>query len=108
MALRAFHGSKKDGARKPLPAGAASPYRTRSVAENVALFWKMKQGRFGEGEASCPAALLPCYHAALPPCRPAACRPAAEKGRFGEGEARRETATRTRHACFRPASRPAA
>ena len=35
----------------PLPKAAASPYRKRTVAENLAEFRKMRAGRYGEGEA---------------------------------------------------------
>ena len=51
--LRAYHTSKRTsaGAVPPLPAGAASPHRERSVEENRRLFLRMKQGRYAEGEA---------------------------------------------------------
>jgi len=35
----------------PLPAGAASPYRERTVAQNLMHFERMRQGRYDEGEA---------------------------------------------------------
>ncbi|KAL1505024.1 hypothetical protein AB1Y20_008785 [Prymnesium parvum] len=49
MKLREYFASKTPG--KTLPKGAASPYRDRPVEENLALFEKMRQGRFDEGEA---------------------------------------------------------
>ena len=50
--LQVYHGRGLPAAEKgPLPPGCASPYRERSVAENLAHFARMKQGRYGEGEA---------------------------------------------------------
>jgi len=50
--LRAYHGrGLKASERGPLPQGAASPWRDRPVAENLAEFRKMKQGRYAQGTA---------------------------------------------------------
>ena len=50
--LRAYHGRGLPPAeRGNLPKGASSPYRDRSVEENLHCFQKMKQGRYAEGEA---------------------------------------------------------
>ena len=50
--LRLYHGRGLPPAEKgPLPKGAASPYRSRTVDENLREFRKMRQGRYAEGEA---------------------------------------------------------
>ena len=50
--LRVYHGRGLPADKKgPLPKGAASPFRDRSVAENLTEFKKMKQGRYDEGKA---------------------------------------------------------
>jgi len=57
MALRSYHGKVKLEAKAagkpppPLPPAASSPFRGRSVEENLLLFERMRTGRFGEGEA---------------------------------------------------------
>jgi len=57
MALRNYHGKVKLEAKAagkpppPLPPAASSPFRGRSVEENLLLFERMRTGRFGEGEA---------------------------------------------------------
>eukprot|EP00967_Tisochrysis_lutea_P046577 scaffold56582_cov32-Tisochrysis_lutea.AAC.1 len=57
MALRLYHGKTKLEAKDagkplpPLPKGAASPFRNRSVEENLQHFERMRSGRYGEGEA---------------------------------------------------------
>ena len=50
--LRTYHGRGLPAAEKgKLPKGAASPWRERSVADNLVEFAKMKQGRYAEGAA---------------------------------------------------------
>jgi glutaminyl-tRNA synthetase len=50
--LRTYHGRGLPPDQKgPLPPGAASPYRGRSVDENLYEFRKMRQGRYAEGAA---------------------------------------------------------
>ena len=50
--LRTYHGRGLPPNEKgPLPKGASSPYRNRSVSENLKEFAKMREGRYAEGEA---------------------------------------------------------
>ena len=50
--LRSYHGRGLPADKKgPLPPGAASPFRDRSVADNLKEFRKMAQGRYDEGAA---------------------------------------------------------
>jgi len=53
--LRAYHGAqaekKESSKRPPLPKGASSPWRDRPVDDNLKHFTRMRQGRYGEGEA---------------------------------------------------------
>jgi len=51
MALRDYIARKAKGERGTLPTSASSPFRNRSVDVNLAMFERMKQGRFAEGEA---------------------------------------------------------
>ena len=53
LALRAHQAAKKSGGGGggELPAACVSPWRGRSAEENRAHFVRMKQGRYGEGEA---------------------------------------------------------
>ena len=50
--LRTYHGRGLPADKKgPLPKGAASPFRDRSVEDNLKHFLMMKQGRYDEGAA---------------------------------------------------------
>ncbi len=51
--LRSYHQGRKAATvpPPPLPEGAASPYRERSVEENLRHFQRMRDGRYDEGEA---------------------------------------------------------
>lgn len=50
--LQQFHAAPGPKTEAQLPAGALSPFRARSVAENLREFEKMRVGLYGEGEAS--------------------------------------------------------
>ena len=49
MELMKYHASKEKGEAMELPKAAFSPYRDRSVEENLKLFEHMRQGRYAEG-----------------------------------------------------------
>jgi len=53
--LKLYHSQKAEAAAssapRSLPEGALSPWRDRSVAENLRHFERMRQGRYAEGEA---------------------------------------------------------
>lgn len=52
LALQQFHGAPGPKSEADVPAEARSPFRNRSVAENLAEFEKMRRGLYAEGEAS--------------------------------------------------------
>ncbi|RLN95021.1 hypothetical protein BBJ28_00018451 [Nothophytophthora sp. Chile5] len=51
LVLQQFHSSPGAKDEKDVPEAAQSPFRTRSVAENLAEFEKMRLGLYAEGEA---------------------------------------------------------
>ncbi|KAJ0393705.1 hypothetical protein P43SY_007547 [Pythium insidiosum] len=50
-ALQQFHATPGDKREEDVPAAAQSPFRARSVAENLREFEKMRVGLYAEGEA---------------------------------------------------------
>jgi glutaminyl-tRNA synthetase len=51
VVLREFHGTPGEKSEADVPAAAMSPFRSRSVEENLAEFEKMRVGLYSEGEA---------------------------------------------------------
>ncbi|KAF4316048.1 hypothetical protein JM18_008665 [Phytophthora kernoviae] len=51
MVLQQFHATAGAKDEKDVPEAGKSPFRSRSIAENLAEFEKMRLGLYGEGEA---------------------------------------------------------